>query len=218
MDVLQSVPHGLSGRGKCLAVLTTMSPDQSAEAAAWAAGQEYGYIEGSILGVPEHAIAGSATIVVAGGDDAFAAAESVLRAFGGGTRISDRIGAAVTFDRVFYAYSYGALFAFLQGAAMAHAKGFPVRAFAEIVAARLPALGTHFSLMSAAIAARDHSVTQCRADVWAEGYARSLALCRELGVEDTLPSAIWQLFERNSAAGRGDGELSSIFETLIDNA
>lgn len=201
MDVLHSVPSGVFGGGKCLIVLTTMSPDQSAEAAAWATGQGYAYLEGSILGVPEHAVAGSATVVAAGANEAFAAVETVLRAFGGGTWISDRIGAAVTFDRVFYAYGYGALFAFLQGAAMAHAQGFPVRAFAEIVAARLPALGTHFSLMSAAIAARDHSVTQCRADVWAEGFARTLALCRELDVDDSLPAAIMQLWPARLATG-----------------
>jgi len=217
MAILGAIQDRAPASGKCLVVLTTMSPDQSAEVARWAAERGCTYVEGSILGVPDLVTAGTATIVAAGSGKAFAAAEPVLRAFGGGKHLSEEIGAAVSFDRIFYAYGYGVMFAFLQGAAMAHAKGYSVPTFAEIVAARLPALDTHFSLMSAAIAARDHSVTQCRADVWAEGYARSLALCRELGVDDTLPSAIWQLFERNNAAGRAGEELSSIFETLIDN-
>jgi len=218
MAVLGAIQDRAPDPGKCLVVLTTMSPEQSAEAARWAAKRGCAYVEGSILGIPDLVTAGRATIVAAGSNTAFAASEPVLRAFGGGKHLSEEIGAAVSFDQVFYAYGYGVMFAFLQGAAMAHAKGYSVPTFSEIVTARLPALETHFSLMSAAIAARDYSVTQSRADVWAEGYARTLSLCRELGVDDTLPSAIWKLFERNSAAGRADDELSSIFETLIDRA
>jgi 3-hydroxyisobutyrate dehydrogenase-like beta-hydroxyacid dehydrogenase len=68
------------------------------------------------------------------------------------------------------------------------------------------------------IAARDHPATMGRLDIWAEPFNETLAMCRALGVQDGLPSAIMDNFRRASAAGRGDQELSAIFETLIDGA
>lgn len=216
MEVLGSVPTGAPDSGGCLVQLTTLTPADSYETAAWAHGHGLSYLEGSIIGVPRNVIGGSATIVAAGSREVFDAIGAVLQPFGGGKHISEEIGAAVSFDRVYYAYSYGGLFAFMHGAALAHAMGFSIEAFTEIVQARMEAVTAGFREVGANIAARDHRLRQCRADVWAEGMAGTLTLCRETGVDDTLPAAIMQLFERNRAAGRGGEELSSVFETLIE--
>jgi 3-hydroxyisobutyrate dehydrogenase-like beta-hydroxyacid dehydrogenase len=216
MEVLGTNPEAVPGSGRCLVELTTMTPADSRETASWAAAHGLSYLEGSIIGVPGTVTSRAATIVVAGPRDLFEVAESVLQAFGGGKHVSEEIGAAVSFDRVYYAYTYGVQLSFLQGAAMAHAKGFSVQAFTDIVMARINAVKNGFGEMGANIAARDHRLKECRADVWAAAFVETLAQCREIGVDDTLPRAIMQLFERNSAAGRGGEELSSIFETLIE--
>lgn len=218
MEVLDGVPAAHAGSDKCLVQLTTMTAANSRETADWAANHGLTYIEGSILGVPRNVREGSATIVAAGQRGVFEAVAPLLAPFGGGKLIGEDIGAAVTFDRVFYAYIYGGLFAFIQGAALAHAKGFSIEAFTDIVMARREAVTAGLGEVGANIAARDHHLRECRADVWAEGLAGTLGLCRETGVDDSLPAAIMRLFQRNTAAGRGSLELSSVFETLIDGA
>jgi 3-hydroxyisobutyrate dehydrogenase-like beta-hydroxyacid dehydrogenase len=101
---------------------------------------------------------------------------------------------------------------------MAHAKGFALDAFFDTVKARTPALVEQCMVFGEKIAARDHPATMGRLDIWAEPFNETLAMCRALGVQDGLPNAIMDNFRCASAAGRGDQELSAIFETLIDGA
>jgi hypothetical protein len=68
------------------------------------------------------------------------------------------------------------------------------------------------------IAARNHDNVQCRLDVHAAAFADTLAMCRETGVDDAMPTAVMHNFERAIAAGHGGQEMSAIFETLIEGA
>ena len=68
------------------------------------------------------------------------------------------------------------------------------------------------------ITARNHNDVQCRLDVHAAAVADTLAMCRETGIDDPLPAAVMHNFERAIMAGRGDQEISAIFETLIEDA
>jgi 3-hydroxyisobutyrate dehydrogenase-like beta-hydroxyacid dehydrogenase len=219
MEVLGAIPAGARpSPGACLIELTTMTADNSRAVADWASALGLSYLEGSIIGLPGNVASGTATIVTAGPREVFEAAEAVLHPFGGGKHLSEEIGAAVSFDRVYYAFAYGTLFSFLQGAAMCHAKGFSVETFTAIVMARLNAFKTGIQDLSRNIAARDHGLKECRADVWAAAFADTVTLCRETGVDDALPASIMGLFERNNSAGRGGEELSAIFETLVEHA
>jgi len=155
-------------------------------------------------------------IIYSGPREVFDASEALLRALGDANFISGEVGAAVSFDKVYYAFVYGMFHAFIQGAAMAHAKGFSIEAYTATVLARLPVQPGGIKVIGDMIAARNHNGTEARIDVWAAAFADTLAMCRETGVDDTLPAAIMHNFERAIAAGHGDQELSAIFETLID--
>ena len=192
-----------------------MTADESRETARWAAAQGIGYLEGSVFGLPASALAGTAMIVLSGPRAVFDAAEPVLRVFGDAPHLSPETGAAVTFDRVYYAWVYGSWLAFIQGAAMAHAKGFSVEAYTRVVLARCSAAPERYSFFGRLIANRAHDDVQCRLDVHAASFAETLTMCRETGVDDALPAAIMHNFERAIAAGHGNQEMSAIFETLI---
>ncbi len=168
------------------------------------------------MGLPSDVTGGSATIVYSGPREAFDASEAMLRAMAEPNFLSQEIGAAVSFDKVVYAFGYGVYHAFIQGAAMAHAKGFSIDVYTATVTARIAALPERLKLMGDMIAARNHDGAQARIDVWAASFADTLAMCRETGVDDALPAAVMHNFERAIAAGHGDQELSAIFETLIE--
>ena len=218
MEILGTIPEGTLAAGKCLVQLSAMVPEESSELARLTAQHRLGCLEGAILGTPDNVTGGTATIIVSGPHEVFDASEAVLQAFGDAKYLSSEAGAACSFDKVWYAYAYGLHAAFFQGAALAHAKGYALDAFFDTVKARTPALVEQCMAFGEKIAARDHSVTGGRIDIWAEPFNGTLAMCRALGVNDGLPGAIMDNFRRASAAGRDDQELSAIFETLIDGA
>lgn len=204
--------------GKLLVQLSTIDADQSRETAAWAEARGIAYLEGSILGLPQDVTGGSAIIVYAGPRDAFDENEAVLHALGGGPQfVSENVGAAVTFDKVYYAFAYGTMLAFMQGAALAHAKGFSIEAYSGTVAARLPSFVWKLNRFGEMIAKRDHDDVQSSVAMNAAAFAETLAMCRNVGVNDALPATMMHTFERAIAAGHGDKELSALFEVLIDD-
>lgn len=218
MEILGTVGAGDPADGRLLVQLGTMSADDSRELARWAEQRGSAYLEGSIFGLPTDITGGSAMIVYSGPREAFDACEALLRALGDANFLSAEVGAAVSFDKVYYAFVYGMFHSFIQGAAMAHAKGFSIGAYTGTVLARLPGLPGKLEGIGEMIAARNHEIVECRLDVHAAAYADTLAMCRETGVDDALPAAVMRNFERSIAAGRGGDELSAIFETLIEGA
>ena len=218
MEILDTVSAGDSADKRLLVQLSTMSADDSRELARWASSRGSAYLEGSIFGLPTDITGGSAMIIYSGPRQVFDASEALLRALGDPNFLSGEVGAAVSFDKVYYAWGYGSWHAFIQGAAMAHAKGFSVEAYTETVLARLSGLAGKLKLFGDMIAARNHDDVQCRLDVHAAAFADTLAMCRETGIDDALPAAVMHNFDRAIAAGHGDLEISAIFETLIEGA
>ncbi len=215
-QILHDAEVGQALNGRLLVQVSTMTAEQSKAIALWAKTHGAGYLEGSILGFPQDVTGGSAIIVYAGPRDVFDENEAVLHALGGGPQyVSDEVGAAVTFDKVYYAFAYGTMHAFMQGAALAHAKGFSIEAYNGTVAARLPTFVWKLKRFGEMIAKRDHDDVQGSVAMNAAAFAESLAMCRDVGVNDALPAAMMSNFERAIAAGHGEREMSALFEVLI---
>ena len=98
---------------------------------------------------------------------------------------------------------------------MAHAKGFSLDTYTDVVMARSPIFVDRLKGMGDAIAKREHEVTQASIERWAAGFEGSLSACQEMGIDDALPAAIKHNFDRALAAGYGDKELTAVFEVLI---
>ena len=215
-DILEREGVASSLTDKLLVQLTTMTADQSLSTADWARKKGIGYLEGTILGLPQDVAGGSATIIYAGPKDHFEANKDLFSALGGSPQhLSEDLGAAVTFDRIYYAFVYGTLQAFIQGAALAHAKGFSVDAYTNTVISRFPALPWKLKHYGKMIAARDHTDVQGGLDIFKDSFVETLEMCRDLGVDDTLPAALMANFRRASEAGYGAQEVTALFEALV---
>jgi 3-hydroxyisobutyrate dehydrogenase-like beta-hydroxyacid dehydrogenase len=204
-----------AGGERTLVQLSTMTPDESRMLAARAEALGMRYLDGSILGLPTTVRAGSATVIFSGPRDIFDANEALFRALGAPRHLSPEIGAAALFDRVWYAYAYGVLMAFLQGAAMAHALGFSLDTYFDTVKARTPVILGQLMARGEKIAARSYETSDARTDVWADGFEGTLSLCREKAVDDGLPGAVLANLRRAGAAGHGDSDVAAVFEVLI---
>jgi 3-hydroxyisobutyrate dehydrogenase-like beta-hydroxyacid dehydrogenase len=212
MDILAAAtPPG----DRTLVQLSTMTPQESRELAAWAEAHDLAYLDGSIFGVPTTVLAGAAAIICSGPSELFEGNQPLLQALGTPLYLSPNIGDSVTFDRVWYAYSFTVNMAFMQGAAMAHALGFSKEVFFDLVKARTPVIVGQLMALGEKIAARSYETSDARLDIWADGFIQTLSLCRERGVDDTLPTAVMKNFRRAHAAGYGDSDLAAVFETMI---
>ncbi len=210
--------HELGKRltGKTLVQLSSMNQDQSRETETWAKEFSIDYLEGSILGFPTDIKENSAVIVYAGSQSVYQENETVFLALGGNPKfVGEVIGTAVTFDKIVYACGYGLMQVFLQGAALAHAKGVPIETYTETVMVRFPAYARNLARIGKNIAERDHDDVECSLDLHAAAFAQTLALCQETGVDSSLPSAMMNNFERAIKNGHGASELSALFEILI---
>ena len=202
---------------RLLVQLSTMTVEQSQTTALWVKAQKASYLEGSILSYPQDIAHGSATILYAGARDVFDENKSVLNALSSGPQhVGEEVGAAVTFAKLSYIFTCGLLHTFMQGAAMAHAKGFSISAYSEMIAARLPTFyHGNVKLFGEMIAKRNYDDVGATMEVHAAVFAETLSMCRDAGVNDALPAVIMSNFERAIAAGHGEREMSAIFEVLI---
>lgn len=218
MDILGRLRKASYGPGRTLIQLTTMTAPESQALAEWAAAKGLAYLEGSIVGVPENVRAKTATIILSGPKASFEACKALSEAFGPSPLLSEEIGAAVTFDRVYYAFTYGALQSFLLGAALCQAKGFAPEVYIDTVLSRWSVVSDRFRAMGLKAAEGDHRATQASLAIWAGGYEGTLALCEETGVDATLSHAVTKNFERAIAAGYGGEELTALVKVFLPDS
>ena len=202
-------------QGKFLLQLGIVTTEEALDTASWAQRHEIGYLEGSILGVPDNIAEGTATLICSGASRQYNELKSILEAFGKPQHLSDAIGAAYEFDKVIYPFGYGAMLGFIQGAAMAHASGYSIKAYTNILTEWMKPLGGRLENFGSLIADEDFEANQATLEVWTAGYEKSLDLCRSLGVDDTLPTALMAMLRKGIDQGHADEEILSVFKTLI---
>ena len=202
-------------KGKSLIQLGVVTAEEAQVNAEWAQSRGIGYLEGSILGVPENVLDGTATIVCSGPAESYAEHQSLLGAFGASHHLSDTIGAAYQFDKICYPFGYGVMLGYLQGAAMAKAVGYSVEAYTNIVVERLRFFPGRLQIFNDAIDREDYAVQMAKLETWAEAYGQCVDLCDSVGVDETLPKAHLAMMTKAIDAGYQDEEILAVFKTLL---
>jgi len=215
--VTHEMLHGASppGGARTLVQLSSTTPEESRELADRAGRLGMGYLDGSILGLPTTVLEGAATIIYSGPAELFDANRNVLRAMGAPLHLSPEIGGAPVFDRVWYAYAYGVLLSFLQGAAMVDRLGFSLEVYNDVVKARTPVMLNQMMARGEKIRARDYKTADASIETWAKGFEGTMALCREKGIGNRLPAAVMANLRGAADAGHGGDDIAAVFETLV---
>ncbi len=167
------------------------------------------------MGLPDEVRNTAATLVCSGSKRVFDANKDVLTVFGNAELVSETIGAAYEFDKTYYPFGYAMMQGFIQGAAIAHAAGFSIEAYTRVMTTRLSVFPERLEHLGSVIADRNHDGDQAGLYVWGDTFAKSLGLCRRLGVDDTLPTALMRNFERAMESGYREKEISALFEVLL---
>ena len=215
ISVIQNHAVAKALEGKLLAHLGVITAEESRGIASWADAQNIDYLECSIMGLPNDVRNSAATLVSSGPMQTFDANKDVLSAFGDPEHVSKTTGACYDFDKSFYAFGYAVTLGFIQGAAIAHASGFSVEAYTRVIVGHMPVFPPRLEHHGSMIAERKHEGDQATIEEWERSFAISLDLCRTLGVDDTLPTALMRNFEKAIESGYGEKDISALFEVLL---
>ena len=201
--------------GKCLIQLGVVTAEEAHETASWAQAHGIGYLEGSILGIPNYIAVGAATIICSGSRGQYDEQKPILEVFGSTHHVSSSIGAAYQFDKMIYPFGYGATLGFVQGAAMAKASGYSIEAYTNILLEWMKPLAGRLENFGGLITSEDFTAYQATLEAWAAGYEKSLELCRSLEVDDTLLKAHMAMLRNGVDEGYGEEEIIAVFKALL---
>ena len=88
-SVVQNDDVAEAMQGKFLLQLGVVTTEEALDTANWAQRNQIGYLEGSILGVPDNIADGTATLICSGASHQYSELKSILAAFGKPEHLSD---------------------------------------------------------------------------------------------------------------------------------
>ncbi|MEW5655395.1 NAD(P)-binding domain-containing protein [Streptomyces cinereoruber] len=210
-EVLDPLAGDLAGR--TLVNVTTTSPEQSRELAAWAERAGITYLDGGIMAVPQMIGGPGSSVLYSGSADAFHRYEPLLDLWGTSDYFGEDAGLASLYDLALLAGMYVMFAGFMQGAAMVAPAGVTARDFASRAAPWLTAMTGAFQEYAAVIDGGDYTVEGQQSlefsdlgDILAAGSAQ--------GVGTDAIAMVQGLIRRQIDAGHGTEGFARIYESI----
>jgi 3-hydroxyisobutyrate dehydrogenase-like beta-hydroxyacid dehydrogenase len=206
-------------RGKLLVQLTSGSPRQAREAAAWAEQHGIQYLDGAIMATPNLIGEPASTILYSGPGDQIEKYKPVFLALGGNAiYVGSDVGRASALDSALLVSMWGTLFGVLQGVSISEAEKLPLEAYISYVKAFTPAIVDGAMpdfikrIQDGRFAADETTVATI--DIHHGALQHLLELCKEHGIHSGVPDAFDQLFQAAVKAGHGPDDFAALINVL----
>ncbi|WP_370421356.1 NAD(P)-dependent oxidoreductase [Streptomyces sp. QH1-20] len=210
-EVLDPLTHELAGR--TLINVTTTSPAQSRELAAWAAQAGIAYLDGGIMAVPHMIGRPGSSILYSGSADVFDQYKPMLDLWGTSTYFGDDAGLASLYDLALLAGMYVMFAGFLHGAAMVAPAGVTAGEFAAMAAPWLTAMTGGFEGFAAVIDGGDYTVEGQQSLEFSD-LGHLLAASSDQGISTEVVAMVQRLIQRQIDAGHGKEGFARIIESI----
>ncbi|MGI5520168.1 NAD(P)-dependent oxidoreductase [Micromonospora sp. CA-259024] len=212
-DVLDPLTDELAGR--TLINVTTTSPEQSRELAAWAADAGVAYLDGGIMAIPPMIGQPGSSILYSGSADVFDQYKPLLDLWGDSTYFGADAGLASLYDLALLAGMYVMFVGFVHGAAMVAPAGMTAGEFAAMAAPWQSAMTGAFQGLAAVIDGGDYTVDGQQSlefsDVALGGILDASA---DQGVSTEVLAMVQRLMRRQIDAGHGKEGFARIVESI----
>lgn len=210
--VLRNPETAAALESRLLVQLTTTTPSDACDEAAWAASCGARYLAGAILGPPDTVGADPSRIFVSGQRDAFDDARAVLETLAPSTcYLGEEIGRAATMDHALLELTYGSLALLFHAMALCEAGSVPLDVFLGHI--RIFAEG-FVTQRAGGILSGSYPPPHATMHVFAAWSAQLVETARSLGVDPALPTALQDGIERTVALGHGNDDYQTLFETF----
>jgi 3-hydroxyisobutyrate dehydrogenase-like beta-hydroxyacid dehydrogenase len=211
--VLDPVAAGLSGR--TVVNLTTTTPAEARELAAWAARHGITYLDGAIMAVPAMIGGPGSAIFYSGPAEAFERHRALLDLWGESSYFGGDAGLASLTDMAMLTGMYAMVGGFLHGAAMVAAEGVPAAEFAARQAPFLAAMTGSLAGYAATVDAKDYAGAGQQSLRFTESALAALMRAgAEQGVGVEVLKPVHEMVRRQIDAGFGEQGTARIFEEL----
>ncbi|WP_432039845.1 NAD(P)-dependent oxidoreductase [Streptomyces cucumeris] len=210
-EVLDPLAAELAGH--TLINVTTTTPEQSRELAAWAAEAGIDYLDGGIMAVPEMIGKPGASVLYSGSAAVFQRHQPLLELWGDSTYFGEDAGLASLYDFALLAGMYVMFAGFLHGAAMVAPAGVSAGRFATMAAPWLTAMTGAFAGFAEVVDGGDYTV-EGQQSLEFSSLDDLVRATEEQGVSTEVISMVQKLIRRQIDAGHGKEGFARIIESI----
>lgn len=200
-------------RGRALVNLTTTSPAEARELAAWATANGIDYLDGGIMATPPMIGRPGSSIFFSGDAAVFRDHEQLLALWGEPSYFGDDAGMASLYDLAMLSGMYIMFAGFLHGAAMVSAAGISAADFAARQTTFLAAMTGAFTEMARVVDAGDYAGPGQQSLEFSD-LTKLVEATEEVGVNTDVIGSVHRLIRRQIDAGHGKLGFDRIFEEL----
>ncbi|WP_245599837.1 NAD(P)-dependent oxidoreductase [Embleya scabrispora] len=200
--------------GRLVVNVTTMTPKQARETAAWAAEHGIEYLDGAIMAIPEMIGLPVASLLYSGSAAAFDTHRELLELLGTARYFGTDAGRASLYDLALLGSMYAMFAGVAHGAAMVASEGVPAAEFVAMAGPWISAMTTglpghaeHFDSGDYAAEVQSLDFNKAAVDTIAEAS-------RDQGVGTDVIAAVQTLIDRQVTAGHGKESFARIFESI----
>ena len=201
--------------GKVLVQLSSGTPGEARMAEAWASEHNIRYISGCIWTYPRGIGTNEAVLLYSGPEDVFEENKGLLLALGGNSRYVGRaIGLAKTIELALVEVFFGSTAAYLHGAALCAAEGYPLEGYFESLRDGINAVGSTVAETVAMVTSGTFSGGNAAMVVNTSCAHHLLRASEEAGISRLLPASLLELFETAVERGYGAADLPALYVAM----
>ena len=210
-EVLDTLSDELAGR--TLINVTTTTPAQARELAAWAADASVEYLDGGIMAVPSMIGQPGSSILYSGSVAAFDRYKPLLDLWGTSTYLGEDPGLASLYDLALLAGMYVMFAGFMHGAAMVAPSGVTAGEFAAKAAPWLTAMTGAFQGFAAVIDGGDYTVDGQQSLEFSD-LGDILTASSDQGISADVVAMVQRLIRHQIDTGHGQEGFARIIESI----
>ncbi|WP_432143402.1 NAD(P)-dependent oxidoreductase [Streptomyces sp. bgisy084] len=211
-DVLDPVAGSLAG--KVLVNLTSGSPEQAHEAAAWARSHAADYLDGAIMTTPPGVGSPEMMFLYSGSHAVFEAHRPTLATLGDPLHLGTDPGLASLYDAALLGLMWSTMTGWLHGTALVGAEKTPATAFTPVAVRWLTAVAGFLTTYAPQVDAGRYPGDDATVDVQIAAIDHLIHAAAARGIDNALPELLKSAMERTKAAGHGSDSYASVIEIL----
>ncbi|MFD5393445.1 NAD(P)-dependent oxidoreductase [Streptomyces sp. NPDC127097] len=215
-EVLHAVLDPVAGSlaGKVLVNLTSGSPEQAHEAAAWARSHAADYLDGAIMTTPPGVGSPEMMFLYSGSHAVFEAHRPTLATLGDPVHLGTDPGLASLYDAALLGLMWSTMTGWLHGTALVGAEKTPATAFTPVAIRWLTAVAGFLTTYAPQVDAGRYPGDDATVDVQIAAIDHLIHAAAARGIDNALPELLKSAMERTKAAGHGSDSYASVIEVL----
>ncbi|MCK2238860.1 MULTISPECIES: NAD(P)-dependent oxidoreductase [unclassified Crossiella] len=200
--------------GRTLVNLTSGSPEQARETAAWAARHGIGYLDGGIMITPPGIGNPASMLLYSGPRTAFTDSEKLLSAFGEAIHLGEDPGVASLYDTALLGIMWATMTGWLHAAALVTADGATAAEFTPLAIRWLGDVSGFVNAYAQQVDERAYPGFDATIDVQAATIEHLVHASEVRGIDAALPKLLRDYAKRAVAQGHGSDGWARVIELL----